>query len=184
MAFKRHIHLQLVWLQNLVLIDSESCQILFSSLCMQPSEVSLLFNSNLSRLPFLEQVVYLYLLLCTGFYLEHMGLFLCHISTQRQMNDLTLSETMGTALVSINFSPIPSKISLHMEKKVTHWKLSWTEINNLKSITVKLNQYCESGSTFSSSKPVAAQCPQRLPPIWNCQTLPSCARVLPQELGI
>ena len=30
-----------------------------------------------------------------------------------------LSEVMGVALVCNNFSPIPSKISFHMKKKVT-----------------------------------------------------------------
>ena len=42
---------------------------------------------NLSRRPFLRQVVDLDLLLCTGLDSEHVVLFLCHISTQRPMTD-------------------------------------------------------------------------------------------------
>ena len=47
----------------------------------------MLFNLNLSKYPFLGQVIELDLLLCTGFDLEHVVLFLCHIFTQRPMHD-------------------------------------------------------------------------------------------------
>ena len=50
---------------------------LFPSLCTLTSEVSVLFDWNLSRLPFLRQVVNLDLLLCAGFNSEHADLFLC-----------------------------------------------------------------------------------------------------------
>ena len=78
-------HLQPIWLQTLVAIDSESRLTLFPSFCAPPSEVAGLFYSNLSRHPFLGQVVDLDLLLCTGFDSEHAVLFLCHIFAQRRM---------------------------------------------------------------------------------------------------
>ena len=53
---------------------------IISSFCVPTSEVTVLFDSNLSRRPFLGHVVDLDLLLCTD-------LFLCHISTQRPMTD-------------------------------------------------------------------------------------------------
>ena len=80
-------HLRQIWLQTLVAIDSESCQTSFPSFCAPPSEVAVLFDSNLSRRPFLGQVVDLDLLLCTGFDSEHVVLFLYHIFAQRPMND-------------------------------------------------------------------------------------------------
>ena len=39
-----------IGLQTVVAIDSESCQTSFPSFCTPPSEVSVLFDSNLSRL--------------------------------------------------------------------------------------------------------------------------------------
>ena len=60
-------HLQPIWLQNLVAIDLESRLTLLPSFSVLPSEFAVLFNLNLSRLPFLGQVVNLDLLLCTGF---------------------------------------------------------------------------------------------------------------------
>ena len=47
---------------------------------MQPSEVAALFYLNLSRCPFLGQVVNFDLLLYIGFDKEHPDLFLDHIS--------------------------------------------------------------------------------------------------------
>ena len=45
--------------------------------------------------PFLGQVVDLDLLLCTGFDSEHVVLFLCHIFTQRPMNDCKIEQSDG-----------------------------------------------------------------------------------------
>ena len=50
-------HLLQIWLQTLVAIDSESRLTSFPSFCAPPSEVTVLFNSNLNRRPFLGQVV-------------------------------------------------------------------------------------------------------------------------------
>ena len=88
-------HLRPTLLQTLVVIDSESCQTLFSSFCAQPSEVAVLLNLNLSRCQSLGQVVNLDLLLCTGFDKEHVVLFLCHILTQRPMNDCKFEQSYG-----------------------------------------------------------------------------------------
>ena len=87
--------LRQIWLQTLVAIDSESCQTSFPSFCAPPSEVAVLFDSNLSRRPFLGQVVDLDLLLCTGFDSEPAVLFLCHIFTQRPMNDRKIERSDG-----------------------------------------------------------------------------------------
>ena len=51
-----------------------------------------LFAWNLSRHPFLGQVVFLDLLLCAEFYSEHSDLFLCPNFTQRQWRIKRLSE--------------------------------------------------------------------------------------------
>ena len=48
---------------------------------------AVLFDWNLSRLPFLGHVIYLDLLLCTGFNLDHAVLLLCHNCTQSPIND-------------------------------------------------------------------------------------------------
>ena len=56
-----------------------------SKLCVWPSEVAVLFDSNLSKRPFLGQGVHSDLLLCTGLNAEHVILFLCHIFTHRLM---------------------------------------------------------------------------------------------------
>ena len=52
-------------------INSESVKRLFPSFCALPSEIAVLFDWNLNRLPFLGQVVDLDLLLCTRFNSEH-----------------------------------------------------------------------------------------------------------------
>ena len=104
-------HLRPIWLQTLAEIDSESCQRSFQSFCAQPSEVAVLLDLNLSRRPFLRQVVDLDLLLCTGFDSEPVVLFQCDIFTQRPTMIERLSKAMCAALVGNNFSPIPSKIT-------------------------------------------------------------------------
>ena len=88
-------HLQPIWLQTLNAIDSESRLTSFPSFCVPPSEVAALFNLNLRRCPFLQQVVYSDLLLCTGFNVEHAVLFLRHIFDQRPMNDRKIEQSYG-----------------------------------------------------------------------------------------
>ena len=109
-------HLQSIWLQTLVAIDSESRLTSFPSFCAPPSEVAVLFDSNLSRLPFLGQVVDLDLLLCTGFDSEHVVLFLCHIFTQRPMNDSKIERSDGRCFDRQQRPADTTEISLPMNK--------------------------------------------------------------------
>ena len=104
-------------------IDAESRPTLPPSFWAQPSEVAVLFDLNLPGWAdscSLDRLLTLDLLLCTGFNLEHVVLFLCHISTVtlRPRNDWKIEHSKVT-LVSNNFLPIPSKISFHMKKKLT-----------------------------------------------------------------
>ena len=100
MAFKHRILFAIDLAANLGWIDSESRQTSFQSFFAPPSEVAVLFDSNLSRRPFLGQVVDLDLLLCTGFDSEHAVSFLCHIFAQRRMNDrIELSNVLHWALL-------------------------------------------------------------------------------------
>ena len=80
----------------------------------------MLFDSNLSRRSFLGQVVDLDLLLCTGFDSEHAVLFLCHIFTQRPMNDRKIerSDGRGFGRQQLLANSIEIFIS-HEKKKVT-----------------------------------------------------------------
>ena len=91
-------HLRPIWLQTLVVIDSESCLTSFPSFYAPPAEVAALFYSNLSSSPFIGQVVDSDLLLCTGFDLDHAVLFLCHFFTQGPMNDRKIERSDGRCL--------------------------------------------------------------------------------------
>ena len=86
-----------------------------------PSEVAVLFDSNLSRHPFLGQpeVVYSDLLLCIGFGLEHAVLFLCHISTQRPLKGRKMEQCalLWSATTSRQFHEFLLKISFHMKNE-------------------------------------------------------------------
>ena len=86
-------HLRPIGLQTLVVIDSESYQMSFPSICVLPCEVAVLLDLNLSRCPFLRQVIHLDLLLCTRFNSEYVVLFPCHIFTQRPMNGLKIKQS-------------------------------------------------------------------------------------------
>ena len=65
-------HLQAIQLQTLVVSQTS-----FPSFCLSPSENALLFDLNLSKHPFLGQVVYLDLQLLHRTLLEHTHFFLC-----------------------------------------------------------------------------------------------------------
>ena len=79
-----------------------------------------------------------------------------------------LSKSMGAALVGNNFSPIPPNFSFHMKKK------SVVTARNLQSIktflALELSPYRKSGSTVSSSEPVAARsdCCRLGNALWLC----------------
>ena len=122
-------HLLLIWLHTLVAIGSVSRLTSFPSLsfCTQQSEVALLFNLNLSRLPFLRQVVDLDLLLCIGFNLEHVVLFLCHSSTQRPMNDWKIERSNGCSFGWQQLIANSIEIFISRDKKNCNLVDSWTE---------------------------------------------------------
>ena len=111
-------HLRPILLQTLVVIDSESCQTSFPSFCASPSEVAVLFYSNLSRRPFLGQVVDLDLLLCTGFDSEPAALFLIHTFTQRPMNDRKIELSDGRGFGRQQLLADSIGISFPNEKKI------------------------------------------------------------------
>ena len=149
-------HLRPIWLQTLVSIDSESRQTSFQSFCAPPSEVAVLFDSNLSRLPFLGQVVDLDLLLCTGFDSEHAVLFLCHIFAQRRMNDRKIERSDGRCLGWQQLLADSIEISFHMKKK-KQWLVAAWNLQSIKTLfTLELSQCRKRGSMFSSSEPYAA----------------------------
>ena len=112
-------HLLPIGLQTLVAIYSESYQKSLSCLCAPPSEVAVLFqvSSNLSRRPYLGQVIDLDLLLCTGFNLEHVVLFLCHTFTQRPMSDQTIERSNGRCFDLQQLLANSTEIFISHEKK-------------------------------------------------------------------
>ena len=124
------------------------------SFCTQPSQAAVLFNSNLSRCPFLGQVVDLNVLLCTGFNSEHADLLLCPIFTQRSMNDRQIEQSNGQNFDQQQVLTNCREILIPYEKKwlVTAWNLQI--IKTL--LTLELSQYFKSGNTFSANKPAAA----------------------------
>ena len=154
--------LRLIWLQTLVAIDSESRLTLFPSFCALPSEVAALFDSNLSRLPFLGQVVDTDLLLCTGFDSEHVVLFLCHIFTQRPMNDRKIERSDGRGFGRQQLLANSIEIFISHEKK--KWLVAARNLQSIKTLlTLELSQYCKSGSMFSSSEPAATAADSQTP---------------------
>ena len=128
---------------------------LFPSFCAPPSEVSVLFNSNLSKRPFLWQVVDLDLLLCTGFNLEHEVSLLCHIFTQRPVTDRKIERSYGRCFgrQQLLAKSIKNFISYEKQKLLVAARNSQSIETFL---TFELSQFCKSGSMFSSSDPVAA----------------------------
>ena len=96
-------HLQSIWLQTLVAIDSESRLTSFPRFCAPPSEVAGLFDLNLSRLPFLRQVVDLDCCFVQDL-IRNMRFCSYVILLKDQRLIERLSEAMGAALVSNNFS--------------------------------------------------------------------------------
>ena len=110
-------HLRPICLQTLVAIDSESRLTSFPSFCALQSEVAMLFDSNLSRCPFLRQVVDLDLLLCIGFDSKHAALFQCHMFTQRPTTDRKIEQSDGRCFCRQQILANTIEISFHMKKK-------------------------------------------------------------------
>ena len=106
--------LWLIWLQILFAIDLDPCQTSFPGFCAAQSEVAVLFDLNLSRHPLLAQIVYLDLLLWTGFNLEHTFFSLWPIFSQRPMKiELSDERCFFRKRVLVKFI----EISFHMKKE-------------------------------------------------------------------
>ena len=147
-------HLRPIWLQTLAEIDSESCLTSFPSFCAPPSEVAVLYDSNLSRRPFLGQVVDLDLLLCTGFDSEHAVLFLCHFFTQKPITDGKIERSDGRGF---GRQQLPADSNGHSISNEKNSVVTARYLQSIKTLlTLELSQYRKSGSTFSSSEQVAA----------------------------
>ena len=106
------------------------------------SEVTVMFYLNLSRRPFLGQVVDWDLLLCTGFDWEHAVLFLCHFFTQRPMTDRKIERSDGCCFGRQQLLANSTEIFISHEKKSDSL---WPEI-------------------YKALKPCCTTAPQRLPP--------------------
>ena len=125
--------------QILVAIDSELRLTSFPSFCAQPSEVTALFDWNLSRRPFLRQVVNTDLLLCTGS-IRNMRFCSCVIFLLRDEWMIErLSEAMGAAWSATtsrwfheNFIPHEDKKWLvaaqNLQSIKPYWLLNWISI--------------------------------------------------------
>ena len=126
-----------------------------SSFCSPPPEVAALFDSNLSRCPFLGQVLNSDLLLCTGFDWEHAVLFLCHMFTQGPMTDTKIEQSYGRCLGRQQLLAISMEISFRVKKQKR--LVAALYLQSIKTLlTLELRQYSKSGSMFSSCVPVAA----------------------------
>ena len=115
----------------------------------------MLFNLNLSGRPLLGQVVDLDLLPCTGFDSEHAVLFLGHSFTQRPMNDRKTERSDGRGFGRQQLPADSNGHSISNEKKSV---VTAQYLQSIKTfLTLELSRYRKSGSTFSSSEPVAAR---------------------------
>ena len=116
MAFKHHISFATYMAANFGCNQFRITPDIVPKLLLQPSEVAVLLDSNLSRRPFLGQVIIELDLLLS---IQNMlfcsyAIFLLRAWDQWQIE--RLSKEMGAALVSNNFLPIPLKISFYMKK--------------------------------------------------------------------
>ena len=149
-------HLQPIWLQTLVAINSELRLTSFPSFCVQPSEVPALFNLNLSRRPFLRQVVNTDLLQ-RCFAQDLMVLWFCSYLIFLLRDEWMIerfSEAMGAAVVGNNISQILWKFHFTWKKM---WLVAAWNLQSIKTLlALDSSQYRKSGSMFSSTEPVAA----------------------------
>ena len=117
-------HLLPIWLQTLVVIDSESRLKSFPCFCAPPCEVAVLFHSNLSRRPFLGRVVDLGLLLCTGFDSQHAVcsyvIFLRRDHCLRPMTNRKIERMMGAALPDQRVPDLPDQRVVKVYSLLNH----------------------------------------------------------------
>ena len=153
--------LQPIWLQTLVAIHSDLCLTSFPSFCAPPSEVTALFNLNLSRLPFLWQVLDTDLLLCTVFDLEHAVKLFCSYVIYLLRDEWMIERSCLAKQWVWPWLATTSRwiygIFISHEKK---WLVAALNLQRIKSnkdlLALELSRYCKSGSMFPSSEQVAA----------------------------
>ena len=114
-----------------------------------------------------------------------MVLFLCHISTQRPMNDRKIAQSYGRCLTQRLANSIESFIS--REKKMTRRCLTSIIYRALKPYWVSIARL---PAHFSKASLSQRRSQQRLQKTWQRTvfdlarpTRPSCAAALPKELG-
>ena len=110
-------HLSPIWLQILVVIDSESRLTLFQAFACRHWKFHCCLIWIWADALFLGQVVDLDLLLCTGFNLEHAGLCPCHIFTQRPMTDRKIEQSYGRCFGRQQLLANSIEIFISYEKK-------------------------------------------------------------------
>ena len=107
------------------------------------------FDWNLSRCPFLGQVVDLDLLLCIGFKLEHTYLFQCPIFAQIPMNDWKIESSNKSCI------GLQQCLANSSENFISHEKTKLFMAQNLQSIktflTLELTQCSKNGSIAQAS---------------------------------
>ena len=133
-------HLRPIGLQTLVVIYSEAYQTSFPRFCAPPSEVAVLFDSNLSRGPFLGQVVDFDVLLCTGFDPEHEDLFLCYILTQRPETDQKIERSDRRGIGWQKLRQFYRKFISHEKKSDSSRPEIYKSLNRLDSRTESVSQ--------------------------------------------
>ena len=154
-------HLLPIGLQTLVVIDSESRLTSFPCFFTPPSEVSALFNSNLSRHPFLRQVVNLDLLLC------RIRFGTCDFAPMSyfysETNDSSQDWAKRWALLWSATTSRWFHRNFHFTLK-KKWVVAARYLQSIKTfLAVELSQYRKSGSTFSSSEPAATAADSETP---------------------
>ena len=148
---------------------------------MQPFEVAVLFYSNLSRRPFLRQVVDLDLLLCPGFDSEYAAFFpvSCVYS---ETNDWSKDWLKRWALLW----SAPTSLQFHgnfhftWKKKVTRcgpkfsWLLNWVSIARVVACFLQVSRSRPAATAATQNRPVF---------VLACPTRASTAGERPQELS-
>ena len=149
-------HLWPIWLQTLVAIYSESCQTSFLSFCAPQSEVAVLFDSDLSRRPFLGQRRRFR---STALHRIRFGTcsFVCmSYFTQKPMTDRMIERSDGRGFGRQQLLATSIEIFISHEKR--KWLVAARYIQIIKIfVTLELSQCRKSGSTFSTSELVAAR---------------------------
>ena len=147
--------------------------IVSKSFSTQPTALNVLFNLNLSRRPFLSQVIDFDLLRCTGFDSEHTSLFLCHIFTQRPMNDWKIEQSDGRCFVPQQLLAKCIRKSDSLQPKIykalkPFWLLNSVSIARVVACVPQASLWQPAATAVDSETPCIC-------------ARPSSARELPQE---